>query len=458
MMEQQELTIPFLTDFLERNQHRLVFLKYAGGCSGEWICFNLMNNNSHKFFMPPQVPGYGGDYVFNGQPFESQKEVNRWNYIDPLFDNYFLNTEHTTIEGLAKHISQGFIKNLKLFDSLNEHGDWGRNIKAIIRVQGNIDTSLMPKATYIQFHAGKDYRYTDMLRIMKMEMYEGEWKEYMFTMKSKPDDWYSETDTNQRIVLHDWHHYEWRDIFKGKWLRKHFDLEKDAIFHFTKSFAHNDLINIKCLLDKGIKMKDLPFKDLDKVDDKNLESYVWAMKGYLPRIKKYFGEVWKPGFGDNKYSGWGLLDKLEENETVLDVGCGYNLFKDTLGDRLYGIDIVNSKADEVIAMEDFESDKQWDVLFVLGSINFDTNQSTITDKIKHVLKFLKPGGRIYWRQNPGFKDHIWKEVENIEFFPWTFDLNYEIAEDCGCEVTFIDWDRIQHPEKPKRIYAEWKKL
>ena len=68
-----------------------------------------------------------------------------------------------------------------------------------------------------------------------------------------------------------------------------------------------------------------------------------------------------------------------------------------------------------------------------------------------MLQCLKPGGRIYWRQNPGVGDHPWKGVENIKFFPWSFDRNWIIAHRHGCEVIEMEWD------SSNRIYAVWKK-
>jgi hypothetical protein len=62
----------------------------------------------------------------------------------------------------------------------------------------------------------------------------------------------------------------------------------------------------------------------------------------------------------------------------------------------------------------------------------------------------KKGGSIYWRQNPGQNDHKWEGVEDIIFFPWSIELNYEWAEEFNCTVLECCMDG-------KRIYAEWRK-
>ena len=43
---------------------------------------------------------------------------------------------------------------------------------------------------------------------------------------------------------------------------------------------------------------------------------------------KYFGNNWHPNWDHYDYSGWALIDKINADETILDVGCGFNLFKD----------------------------------------------------------------------------------------------------------------------------------
>ena len=169
-------------------------------------------------------------------------------------------------------------------------------------------------------------------------------------------------------------------------------------------------------------------------------------------INKYFGNSWNPNYDHFKYSGWALLDKIYPDEEVLDIGCGYNLFKDHLGNKLYGIDPANDKADEVVGIMEFKTDRQWDVALALGSLNFGTIED-VEPQVEKAISLLKPKGRIYWRQNPGIGDHPWKGAEEIYpfFFPWTINLNYELAQKYGCEVVECKWDLSD------RIYAEWKK-
>jgi len=163
---------------------------------------------------------------------------------------------------------------------------------------------------------------------------------------------------------------------------------------------------------------------------------------------KYFRDNWKPDYSKFKYSGWALLDKIKPDDCVLDIGCGYNLFKEKLGDRLWGIDPSNDKADEQETWERFVSHKDFNVYLALGSLNFGTEEQ-VEAQVKKLAYVTKPGDRIYWRQNPGTGDHPWKGVENVSFFPWSFEKNEQWCKKYNFELKDIKQD------SGNRIYAEW---
>ena len=169
-------------------------------------------------------------------------------------------------------------------------------------------------------------------------------------------------------------------------------------------------------------------------------------------LEEYFSGVWKQA-PDSKYklTGMDLLNKIHPGETVLDVGCGYNQFKSHFGERLLGIDPYNDCADLKVAIEDLDwLDEEFDVGLALGSINFG-NELRIRIQVTNFVDQIKPGGRIYWRQNPGIADHPFEGVKDIDFFHWTFAKNIQMADDNGCEVVHLEWDT------GNRIYAEWRK-
>jgi len=168
-------------------------------------------------------------------------------------------------------------------------------------------------------------------------------------------------------------------------------------------------------------------------------------------IKEYFSTTWLErdrSLGQYTYSGWALIDKIADDEHVLDVGCGTNQFKDKIK-YLYGIDITDVGADEVVSIEDFETDIIFDVAFCLGSINFGPGL-VVYNQIKKIDSLLSDNGRIYWRCNPGQADHGNEECKNIDFFPWNIDIHKLWSRQFGYKLQNVQKDR-------KRIYCEWVK-
>jgi len=163
---------------------------------------------------------------------------------------------------------------------------------------------------------------------------------------------------------------------------------------------------------------------------------------------KYFKDNWQPDYSKFNYSGWALLDKIKEDDIVLDIGCGYNLFKEKLGNRIWGIDPANDKADQVIAWEDYKPHKEFNVYLILGSINFG-DEKYVESQIAKLSRETKTGDRVYWRQNPGTGDHPWKGVEEVQFYPWTFNKNKEWAN----KYNFTINELLQ--DTGNRIYTEW---
>ena len=164
-------------------------------------------------------------------------------------------------------------------------------------------------------------------------------------------------------------------------------------------------------------------------------------------IDYYFRHNWKPDYDKFDLTGWKLLDKIDKNAHILDIGCGYNLFKEHFP-NLYGIDPYNDKADEEIKFEDYQPHKNFDVFLALGSLNFG-DEKTVDNQIKHLYNITKKNDIIIWRQNPGLGDHPWQGVEEIKFFPWSKDYNEHFCSKYNFELkTFVK-------DKGDRYYVEW---
>jgi hypothetical protein len=164
-------------------------------------------------------------------------------------------------------------------------------------------------------------------------------------------------------------------------------------------------------------------------------------------LNNYFSTHWRGHLNIYNYSGLSLAKKINPDEWVLDVGCGINAFKPLIA-NLIGIDPAFGQADYQTAIEDFMTEQLFDVAFCLGSINFGSADN-IQKQIQCVVNLLKPTARIYWRVNPGLRDHGNKECQVIDFFPWNKKLLVQYAKDFGFKAVDIQNDLNN------RIYCEW---
>lgn len=169
-------------------------------------------------------------------------------------------------------------------------------------------------------------------------------------------------------------------------------------------------------------------------------------QGYL---NNYFANHWgHKGVPVYSLTGIDLAKQIKENEWVLDVGCGRNLFKGIIK-NLVGIDPAFEEADVKTTIEDFQTTQLFDVALCLGSINFGTIID-IRRQIDCVVNYLKPTARIYWRCNPGLQDHENEECKNIVFFQWNNEWHTQLANEYGFTIVEIGQDK-------NRIYAEWRR-
>jgi len=141
-------------------------------------------------------------------------------------------------------------------------------------------------------------------------------------------------------------------------------------------------------------------------------------------MARFFGEIWRPNTDVYMYSGWSLVEEINKQNprAVLDVGCGYNQFKNRI-QNLVGIDPYNNSADFMVDILDYNVPDKYDHILVLGSINFDQLED-VELRIKKCVDLLEKGGKIYVRANPG---EPWKQGPWIEIFPWSFEVAHEMT-------------------------------
>lgn len=168
-------------------------------------------------------------------------------------------------------------------------------------------------------------------------------------------------------------------------------------------------------------------------------------------LNNYFANVWTKHHDPSRThskSGLELIYKINSNESVIDVGCGTNPFKGKIA-NLIGIDPAFEQADFRVTIDEFETEEKFDVAFCLGSINFGQVED-IERQIAKVVSLLKPKARIYWRCNPGRKDHNNPECEQIDFYPWSIEEHIRLSDKFGFKLAECSWEN-----GGRRIYAEW---
>ena len=178
-----------------------------------------------------------------------------------------------------------------------------------------------------------------------------------------------------------------------------------------------------------------------------------------------------------------LSTQIDKDARVLDVGCGEQPMKQYLN-NVYGIDITDIGADEVVAIEDFKSNERFDVALCLGSINFGS-EDLISKQVENLVIHMKEKSSIFWRLNPGNADHFGKlkdvyvrspklsETDSLRqlgkdlnesrkklrkqgllampnFYPWTVAKSFEFANKYNYNVTEVMPDGA-------RLYVKWER-
>jgi len=159
-------------------------------------------------------------------------------------------------------------------------------------------------------------------------------------------------------------------------------------------------------------------------------------------LHKYFSKYWDNDMRKWKYSGVALVDEVNSlnPRAVLDVGCGYNEFKGKIN-NLIGIDPYNDQADFEVSTIEYKTDKKFDVILCLGSINFGSRDKIIAE-VGRCVNLLTEGGTMFFRVNPGIQ-HDKPEAKWIEFFAWNVPFIIELADIYNLQILDIRDDTNQ---------------
>lgn len=207
----------------------------------------------------------------------------------------------------------------------------------------------------------------------------------------------------------------------------HLDKYKEICNNFNEKTIINDLPWTPARLRKFTEtISDaLQFEEIDL--EGTLEEVISKLDTRY--MNRFFGEIWKPDTDKYQYSGWGLVELINKQDpkAVLDFGCGYHPFKGRIN-NLIGIDPFNNAADYMVDILEFKVEpNSYDHIIVFGSLNFG-DKNDIYTRFAKLNELLMPGGRMYFRANPG---HLWPKGPYVDIFPWSFEVAYDLAKTHG---------------------------
>lgn len=179
------------------------------------------------------------------------------------------------------------------------------------------------------------------------------------------------------------------------------------------------------------------------LDSKVLGGYFGNRGNWTPNNKK---------FGPSGQEAITASVNALEPDSVLDIGCGNNLLKKTI-QNLWGIDPYNSHADEMVDIMDFKPEKEYDVVLILGSINFGS-EDEIYYKMLKAVSCCRVDGHIFLRVNPGLT-HKREGAQWIDFYEWSPEKLAQAATRCNCEMVELAQDRWSDGDQGQRYYAHW---
>ncbi len=67
--------------------------------------------------------------------------------------------------------------------------------------------------------------------------------------------------------------------------------------------------------------------------------------------------------------------------------------------------------------------ESYDNIIVFGSLNFNSRDE-IEERFAKLVSVLMPGGKMYFRANPGI---LWPKGPYVDIFPWTFEVANNLA-------------------------------
>lgn len=118
-----------------------------------------------------------------------------------------------------------------------------------------------------------------------------------------------------------------------------------------------------------------------------------------------------------------VVSTVKKAYSIIDVGCGFNQYKQFNPNKLIGIDIANPKADWIGDILEYKTNQRFKLAICYGCLHFYSYE-WIKERFEKVLALTLPNGIIMMKVNPGMGSKY-----TLPFFnKWTWPLVEDFAQ------------------------------
>ena len=168
---------------------------------------------------------------------------------------------------------------------------------------------------------------------------------------------------------------------------------------------------------------------------------------------KFFEKEWKTTEVDSY-----VVDIVKKARCVIDVGCGYNVYKE-YNDNLLGVDTVNDAADLKGDIYHYKTDERYDVAICYGVLHFNS-YDWIRERLEWVVDHTTPDAQILIKVNPSRREDQAEPLRNsdvIWFNRWNHGLAQHFAEIYNLEIW--NWREWRNPhDNSLRLKFDYRKV
>ncbi len=191
--------------------------------------------------------------------------------------------------------------------------------------------------------------------------------------------------------------------------------------------------------------KDLPtIKDLVyEIDSQYTKNYFTSESGTynaLIDVVDHSGKKIQSVDHKWKLRGKNLIEKIKTMQSenpdlsILDLGCGYNLYKDHL-ENVTGVDPYIERADFLVKISDFKPPQKYDIIICFGPMNWYTYDEQFRNMLK-IKECLAEGGICFWSHVHNYNKVFQSDAEHAH--TWIAGTK----EDAFKNNAFYFYDRI----------------